>query len=326
MALRAIKSDERPPEGDKQPLAQLVAQELAESGLSQTRAAREIGIASSALSQWLQRKYAGNDAAVAEKLRLWLDARKKRKATAVNMPPAPGYLDTPTGRRILGVLSFAQLAGDIAVIYGAAGLGKTTAAVHYAASNPNAWVVSMSPDCAGVVPALEEVASAIGMHDLPGGAARLRRAIVSRLRGTAGLLIVDEAQHLSIKALECLRAVYDRTWEGESAGAGLVLCGNETVYGRLTGGKRAEHFAQLFSRIGKRLKLTTSAAGDVAAIVDHFAIDDAETRSLLAGIADRPGALRGMVKTLRLASLYASHDAIKPTHVRAAWNDLGEAA
>jgi hypothetical protein len=199
-------------------------------------------------------------------------------------------------------------------------MGKTTEAKHYSENNNNAWVVTMSIDCAGVVPTLEEVALSIGMRELPGGAARLRRAIVGRLRGTGGLLIVDEAQHLSSAALEALRTIHDR------ASVGLVLCGNASVYGRLTGGKRAEHFAQLFSRIGKRLKLTAPTAGDVAAIVDHFAICDAETRSLLAGIADRPGALRGMVKTLRLASLYANGDAIKPAHVRAAWNDLGETA
>lgn len=325
MTLRAVKID-APTEGAKQPLTQRVAQELAESGLSQIKAAREAGISPAALSQWLQGKYAGNSESVAETLQMWLDTRRTRKATTATLPPAPTYLDTPTGRKILSVLSFVQLASDMGVIVGPAGTGKTTTETHYAQTHSNAWVVCMSPDCAGVVPALEEIAFALGMRDLPGGAARLRREIVARLRGTAGLLIIDEAQHLSTKALEELRTIYDRTCEAAPTGVGLVLCGNETVYGRLTGGKRAEHFAQLFSRIGKRLKVSSPTAGDVGAIMDHFAIADPKARSLLAGIADKPGALRGVVKTLRLASLYAGGEALSTAHIQAAWRDLGESA
>ena len=72
--------------------------------------------------------------------------------------------------------------------------------------------------------------------------------IVQRLQGTKGLLILDEAQHLMLPALESLRSIYDTTE------CGLVLMGNEAVYSRLSGRRSAE-FAHLFSRVGSVLKL-----------------------------------------------------------------------
>ena len=72
--------------------------------------------------------------------------------------------------------------------------------------------------------------------------------IVQRLQGTKGLLILDEAQHLMLPALESLRSIHDAT------ACGLVLMGNEAVYSRLSGRRSAE-FAHLFSRVGMVLKL-----------------------------------------------------------------------
>lgn len=47
------------------------------------------------------------------------------------------------------------------------------------------------------------------------------------------------------------------------------------------------------------------------------------TRALARGIARRPGGLRGLTKTLRLASMFADGVALAEAHLRAAWRDLG---
>lgn len=294
-----------------------VRAEMVSAGLTQKDVARQAGVSGTTLSQWMQRKYRGNDDAISEQMQQWLASRAARKASKSALPSAPCYLETPTSRKIITHLRFAQVAGDLAVIYGSAGTGKSTTLWRYAETAPNVWVVAMAPDCSGVVPTLEEVAFALGMRDLPGGAARLRRDVVARVTGTEGLLIVDEAQHLSVASLEELRTIHDRT------GVGLVLVGNETVYGRLTGGKRAEHFAQLFSRIGKRLHLCGPTKADALAIIDHYGIRDPEARASLCRIADEPGGLRGLVKTARLALMFAGGDAVAREHVMSAWKDLG---
>lgn len=287
--------------------------------ISQAQVARETGISPAALSAWLKGTYKGDNRAVEEKLQIWLLSRNRRSIATQTMPTAPLWIDTPTARKVFAVLAFAQMAGDLGCVYGGAGLGKTVTLRAYAEQNPNVWVVTMSPAHAGVSGALEEIAETIGLRGIPGRAARLQRELTRRLQGTGGLLIIDEAQHLGMRCLESIRALHDAT------GVGVVLCGNESVFARLTGGSREATFAQLFSRLGKRLRLTHPTKGDVDAMADYFQVKGSEERRMLAEIAGKPGALRGVVKTLRLSVMFAAGEGqpLGAHHIRAAWRDLG---
>ena len=290
---------------------------LAEVGLSQSRAAREIGLSGSALSQYLGGKYQGDDAAVEEKVLRWIEARAERAELAKRLPAAPEWVDTPTARRIEAGLSYAQMAGDIAVIYGGAGLGKTLTAKRYAETRPNAWVATMTPATHALGPCLERTARACGLRPSSSRAARIEADLGERLSGAHGLLIVDEAQHLGTRALEGLRSLHDAT------GVGLVLLGNESMYARLTGGRRAAEFAQLFSRIGKRVRLGQPTRDDVEALLSAWSVADKQTRGAALEIARRAGALRGLTKTLRLASLVAGGEKVGAGNLRSAWKNLG---
>ncbi len=297
-----------------QVLALLNARELNQRQISDAS-----GVSQGALSHWLKDTYKGSNSAVEEKLSRWLESRARNVLTAGGMPKAPAWIDTPTGRKVFAVLGFAQATGDLGCIYGGAGLGKTVALRTYAERNPNCWVVTMSPAHGGVSATLEEIAETIGLRGIPGRAARLQRELVQRLRNTGGLLVIDEAQHLNMRCLEALRAIHDAT------GVGLVLCGNEAVFARLTGGSREATFAQLFSRLGKRLRLTRPVAGDIEALADAFNVRGSAERRLLGEIAQKPGAMRGVVKTLRLGSVFAAGkgEPMSVDHLRAAWRDLG---
>ena len=59
------------------------------------------------------------------------------------------------------------------------------------------------------------------------------------------MIIIDEAQHLTVRALNHIRCLADES------GIGICLIGNEDVYSKLKGTGKAD-FAQLFSRIGMR--------------------------------------------------------------------------
>ena len=73
----------------------------------------------------------------------------------------------------------------------------------------------------------------MGLRDLVNSAAYIQRAIFQKVRNTSGLLILDEAQHLTVQALDMVRAINDQT------SIGLVLCGNDRVITQMTGGNRA---------------------------------------------------------------------------------------
>lgn len=294
-----------------------VRDEISRRGMSQTQVAREAGISQSSLTQLLGGTYAANPRKMTVRLAQWLARLSQQRALPV-MPQAPGWVSTPTAERILAALAYAHMAGDVAVIYGGAGVGKTTAAREYAARFPNIWIATMTPATAGVTTALEEVCLALGFRELPGGGARMQRELVARLQGSEGLLVIDEAQHLGVAALDALRALHDAT------GIGLALMGNELIYARMTGGTRAVWLDRLFSRIGRRLRVQRVVRDDVAALAAAHGVEEAAALRRLMEIGGQAGALRAVGKTLRLARMMAAGQGTElgADHIAAAWADL----
>ena len=308
---------------DQNSLRATVTSLMEKEGLSQTAVARECGVSSSLFSNWLAGKYEGDNEAIAGTMVKWLKARENRSQIDAALLKSPAYIETPTGEKIQSVLHYGQMAADIVVCYGGAGLGKTTALKRYVEDHLNCWMVTMSPATASTGAALEMIAEAAGIKEIPGRTARIQRVIVDRFRHTGGLLIVDEAQHLKLNALEAIRSLYDF---GE---IGLALCGNELVYAGLTGGTRTATFAQLFSRIGKRLHLTRATDEDVKALAEAFAITGKSEMEALLKIAQKPGGLRGVVKTISMAKVLAfgdiEDDGICLRHIDMAWRNLSVA-
>ncbi|MEP7041889.1 MAG: AAA family ATPase [Dokdonella sp.] len=317
--LRTIASEA--PQQEQDVRARLRAAMDSDRRLSQARIAREAGISSTTMSQWLAGGYGGDNEAIAAKIAKWLDSLHAQRAEQERLPTAPDFVNTPSAERIIGTLRYAQIAGDIVLVYGGAGLGKTTSIRQYERIAPNVWHATMTPASASVVTALEEIGDALGLTTVnSGGAARLHRAIVKRVAETQGLIVVDEAQHLSVAALDQIRSIHDAT------GIGIALVGNEQVYARMTaGGTRAAYLDRLYSRIGKKVRLAKSTKADISAVLAAWNITDSSCRGQLEEIASMPGGLRILTKVLRLGSMYAAaaERSLCCDDVRSAWRELG---
>lgn len=293
---------------------------LETTGMSAAKLAQELNVKAVTFNSWLARRYAGRNDLQAVLVRSGLQQRADREAVRAVAPAAPAFTLTPSSREFLEIFAHAQHLPDFAVITGAAGIGKTSAACHYSRTTPAVWKIVCSPSVIGPRALLDEFARTMGVVERL-ALHNLHHTLVQRLRGTNGLLIVDEAQHLQPQALDELRGLHDQ------AGIGVVLLGNEVVLGRINGGvngaKRAE-FAQLSSRIGRKLTRKGTRAGDAAALLSASEVDDEEVRDLLIAVSRRPGALRGMSKTLRLALLIAARDQVPlaPKHVELADRSL----
>ena len=298
-------------------LVERVQTAIAEAGLTQAAAATEIGISDAALSQWLRGRYPGDDAAVARKAEIWLTSRTARAEFEAELPEAPAWVQTYAATRVLAALNWAQMAADIAVVYGGAGAGKTASARRYAESRPNTWLVTMTAGSRTIGPCLERCALAAGIRHIPSRSWRIESALVDRVRGSAGLLIVDEAQHLDVRALEGLRGIHD------AAGIGLALLGSDLVYARLTGSSRSASYAQLFSRVGRRVRLGRTGSRDADAIAAAWGVEDNGARQAVREIARAPGALRGVTKVLRLAGMMAGDRPVQRADLLKAQQELG---
>jgi DNA transposition AAA+ family ATPase len=308
---------------DEPDLRQRVLEALEiDPGLTQARIAKEIGqgVSGATLSQWLGGSYRGDNAKVEARLAAWYETYQERRARA-GLPDAPQWVETSTTQRIESGLRYAQLAQDIVVIYGPAGVSKTKTCQRYATIAPGVVHATMTPATHSVIAALKEIALAMGLRggELGSSASALQHQLVGRLRGTNGLLIIDEAQHLGIQALDEIRSLHDACL------IGVALVGNETVYSRMTGGNRAPYLDRLYSRIGKRVALKGATEADIDALIAAWKIHDTSCRAQIREIARRPGALRVLTKVLRLAASFAAAQghAICCEDVRAAWKDLG---
>ncbi len=113
--------------------------------LTQAQISGLTGIGKARLSQWLNGVYTGNVAAIEADIRRWLESRRAAAAVSATLPAAPGRVETPTARAVLSALSFSQMAEAVSVIYGGAGVGKSTALKQYQRRAPNVWVVTATP-------------------------------------------------------------------------------------------------------------------------------------------------------------------------------------
>ncbi|EFJ7650236.1 AAA family ATPase [Escherichia coli] len=276
--------------------------------------ALESGLSTGTISSFINDKYNGDNERVSQILQRWLE---KYHAVA-ELPEPPRFVETQTVKQIWTSMRFASLTESIAVVCGNPGVGKTESAREYRRTNNNVWMITITPSCASVLECLTELAFELGMNDAPRRKGPLSRALRRRLEGTQGLVIIDEADHLGAEVLEELRLLQ------ESTRIGLVLMGNHRVYSNMTGGNRTVEFARLFSRIAKRTAINKTKKADVKAIADAWQINGEKELELLQQIAQKPGALRILNHSLRLAAMTAhgKGERVNEDYLRQAFREL----
>ena len=268
------------------------------------------------LVAWLSGKYIGRQDLQAQKIEKWLESRTiaSRTRSAVKAPSE--FVLTKSAGDYFALFQTAQYLPDFVMITGAPGVGKTMAAKAYAAQTPNVFLATAEPCHRTVRMFLDTLCHVLGLGAASGGE-KASRQITHRLKGTGGLLIIDEAQHLSSEIMDQVRTLHDR------AEVGVALLGNERVVTRIDGFARDTQYAQLHSRVGARLRRAKPLVADIDALVAQWGIEGEAEKRLLRVLGQKPGGLRGMNKCLRLAMLLAQGEPIQDSNIMAAWGQLG---
>lgn len=259
--------------------------------------------------------YAGDNMPIAEKVAQYRATLITQAQVAAEIPERPPYFVSPTSYAITQYLHQAQR-GRIALIALGAGLGKTETAKQFCKVNGNVFRAVMAPSSSGLMPMQLKVLRALGEKDAMGAPLKLSQMICDKVRDrTNPLIIIDEAQHLSIKALEEIRSWHDET------GVGIALMGNEVVQQQLDGVTRAATFAQMFSRISPRLVRSRAIKGDAEALAAAWNITDESIIDFVREMVFKPGALRGATFALELGHILASSQKspLLLRHVENAW-------
>lgn len=291
-----------------------------DSGLPWSQLASRLGpeFKTSTLSLFVGGKYNAPGEWIAEGIFRFRQTLASQAAIRAEGPEIPTYFPTETSGQLIRLLQYAQR-GRITVGALAAGISKSTTAEHFRACNANVFLITVFPSTSGIYGMLRAVLKQLGVPNASGSPEVLSNQVMDRVGGLANpLLIFDEAQHLTVRAIEEIRGWYDLT------GVGIALLGNKSLLQQLEGGNRSDAFAQIFSRVSLRLVRLQPLAADVDSLLEAWRIDDAKVGAEIHRIAKLPGALRSATWTLELAHMLASggKEELALVHVQDAWAQL----
>ncbi|MBQ4419386.1 MAG: AAA family ATPase [Synergistaceae bacterium] len=231
---------------------------IKQSGQSQNAIAKAMGISGAALSQFIKGKYPGNAEALEMKIAQFLNLSYDREV----YPQAEiGYIDTSVSLSIIDTARNCHIGSRIGIVTGESGLGKTTAAKHYAEQNPDVLVVYGRPSMTSKS-LIREIARKVGV-DPTGAVDDVFMRIVYRLKDSGRLLIIDEAEHLTARVLDLMRRFNDP----EFAGIGILLIGLPKLLYTLKNSQNDHKY--IYSRVGWNTSVNTLTDKDCEMFVSR---------------------------------------------------------
>ena len=252
----------RPPAGGDQTVDEVradLADYIQVSGLSIVQVAREIGRGASegVLSPWIRGVYSGDPAAVARRVAAWLESRRDLDARSLDAAGLRRHVELGASEEVAAALAHAHAGGDMVLVHGPSGSGKSWAAERYCNTRPGATYIYMTAAVRSPRALLRRVAAAVGAGDGHHSAVAAEEAVISKLARRRAVLVVDEADHLPAAELDELRCIRD------ISGAGLALIGRDDLWTRMAGNERC---SQIVGRIRVRVALDLPSEADTAAM------------------------------------------------------------
>lgn len=229
---------------------------IANSGRTKKAVADAIGISASALTNYLTDKYQAKDLSSIEgKIETFLNKVSDREQ--LTAPVDVGFVPIESSGNIFEIADYSRLKRRIGVVVGEAGVGKTTACREYARQHSDTVIIfahrSMTQKSL-----FKAIAKQIGVDERG-----LTCDIFARVAQHLGdrLLIIDEAEHLSIPMLDELRRLNDP----EFGNSGLLLVGLPRFVELIR--SRQHDYAYLRNRINQSVTVTNMCLEDTSSIV-----------------------------------------------------------
>lgn len=208
---------------------------------SQSAVAKKIGYSAAVISQYLQNKYRGSIETLEAKLTEVFDNRAAAESIE-SIQQCAGYVPTKVSGAIYGSIRMCHLKGGFALEAGQAGIGKTMACKRYAEDYPNTSIyISVNPCLCSISAILKLLCRALSVS-CGGRKDDMFMGICDALQGERKVIIIDEAQHLTIKTLEAIRALFD-----VQENVGICLVGNVGLYETIN--KNSGNYAQIRNRM-----------------------------------------------------------------------------
>lgn len=274
-------------------------------------------IPGSTLGLFVNDKYMGQNQPIADKIHQYRQLLQTQSILDIEAPVIPPYYDTPTASEVHNLLSWSQRGKMVYAALGS-GIGKTMAIKNFRTLYPNVFVAEMEPSSSALAPMLASILEALGEQNASGSTQGMNRRIREKLSNMRNaLVIVDEAQELTIKSIEELRRIHDRT------GTGIALVGDIRLAHIIENGSGKGALPQLKRRMLKMVR-SQPLPGDIDALARAWNIEAPKMVGEVRRIATLPGGLGIATLTLELATMLASAkgEAMDMVDLRSAWSQI----
>lgn len=266
---------------------------------------REVPYSRTTISKFISGMYKGNEKGVEEQLAKWYaDYTGTEVDIPLEAPPegrAAGrgrFYASRDAKAVLGVCQSCQEYGEMGIVTGRSGYGKTYALRRYAKSPKAAYIecdATMSPR-----DLLKELEKALGLPSRNGTNHDRVAGIVEFLTVNPGwLLIVDEADKLmsryTYNKMEILRSIFDHCCEDGYSSCGIVVAGEPGLEAQIE---------TYLDRYANRTIFRTKLGGLSEAEVEEYLSDRTVEPEALAelkarALNKRTGCFRLLDRTLR---------------------------
>lgn len=261
-------------------------------GLTLGSIAKQIGTNEAAISRYLDGHPLGDVAKLEARIADFLASAARRRAWGEL------FFETKAVEMCNLAFDLIRESGDVGLVHGPAGIGKSTTCKQYAKTHPTAIFYTAMQGQGADWNVIRMISNALPPPRSDEDK-RLKKAdwVMKKLRGSRRLVIIDNAQRISLAGLRWLMDFNDET------ACPVALVGNPEVLDKI------KHSDQMSSRVGFKQDIADmmkmngawiNAAADkmVAAMWPEAA---SEIRSLSHEAARRTGYLRTLNKQLRIA-------------------------
>jgi hypothetical protein len=237
----------------------ILVQDMTGQGVTRRFIAEESGYSGSALSSWMKGTYGkgGEDRTFEMALRSALERILQKRFFSGNRDARKfPRMNTSVAESVFLAAKSCQHQGLMGLITGSGGRGKSTAAEMYTASHSGVVYVQTSP----VMTKKHLMAAIAEPLDVSGKSSYdLLVGICEKMRQSKCLVIIDEAEHLSLDILDAVRQIND--WSG----AGLLFIGQEPFYAMLAKARKSHEY--LVDRFKLRMRVSDLGLSDVRMLV-----------------------------------------------------------